>query len=177
MYSMVQLKTLVSCGREPARSLPLRRGFLLIPLILLSFAFLPQMQAVVPPPDGCYPGFTTAEGCRALESLGAGTGNTGLGFWSLILNINGNNNTAVGAQSLAMNESAVAGEASLNTAVGVVSLVFNLTGSENTAVGAQTLPFNDGDINGAFGAYALFNNTTGSGNNAFGEFALVTNDV
>src|SRR4029077_629773 len=107
--------------------------------VLACFAFLPQMQAVVPAPDGCYPGFTTAEGCRALESLTIGTGNTGLGFWSLILNTTGNNNTGVGAQSLAMNDG------SLNTAVGVVSLVFNLVGNENTAAGAQTLPFNNAD--------------------------------
>jgi len=137
--------------------------------VVACFA-LPQMQAVVPAPDGCYPGFTTAEGCRALESLTTGQGNTGLGFWSLILDTTGNNNTGVGAQSLAMNNG------NLNTAVGVVSLVFNLTGSNNTAVGAQTLPFNDGDGNGAFGTYALFNNTDGGGNNAFGEFALTSND-
>jgi trimeric autotransporter adhesin len=138
--------------------------------VLACCAFLPQMQAVVPAPDGCYPGFTTAEGCRALESLTTGTGNTGLGFWSLILDTTGLNNTGVGAQSLAMNNG------DLNTAVGVVSLVFNLTGSENTAVGAQTLPFNDGNSNGAFGAFALFNNIDGSNNNAFGEFALVSNE-
>src|SRR5882724_10199554 len=138
--------------------------------VLACFAFLPQMQAVVPAPDGCYPGFTTAEGCRALESLTTGTGNTGLGFWALILDTTGLNNTGVGAQSLAMNNG------DLNTAVGVVSLVFNLGGSENTAIGAQTLPFNDGDANGAFGAFALFNNTDGFANNAFGEFALLSND-
>src|SRR2546430_5233424 len=72
MYSLIQLKTLVSCGRDPARSLPLRRGFLLIPLVLACFAFLPQMQAGSLPPeipnsgpneDGCYGGFNTAEGC------------------------------------------------------------------------------------------------------------------
>src|ERR1700746_1046888 len=67
MYSMVQLKTLVSCGREPARSLPLWRGFLLIPLILVCFALPLAAQAAPqalpsPTPDGCYPGFTTAEG-------------------------------------------------------------------------------------------------------------------
>jgi hypothetical protein len=171
MYSLIELKTLVSSGRDSARSLPLRRGFLLIPLILVSFAFLPQMQAVVPAPDGCYPGFTTAEGCRALESLTTGEGNTGLGFWSLILDTTGRLNTGVGAQSLAMNNG------SLNTAVGVVSLVFNLTGSNNTAVGAQTLPFNDSDFNDAVGTYALFNNTDGFGNNAFGEEALVFNQI
>src|ERR1041385_686360 len=79
MYSMIEQKTLVSCGREPARSLPSGRGFLLIPLILVSFAFLSQVQAapnVSPPPDGCYPGFTTAEGCNALHSLTTGAGNT-----------------------------------------------------------------------------------------------------
>src|SRR5437763_11808362 len=134
------------------------RIFTSILSVLACFACLPQMKAapeVVPAPDGCYPGFTTAEGCRALESLTTGTGNTGLGFWSLILDTTGILNTGVGAQSLAMNNG------DLNTAVGVVSMVFNLTGSRNTAVGAQTLPFNDGDFNGAFGTYALFNNTSG----------------
>jgi hypothetical protein len=171
MYSFIELKTLVLSGRDSARSLPLRRGFLLIPLILVCFAFLPQMQAVVPPPDGGYPGFTTAEGTRALESLTTGVGNTGLGFWSVILNTSGNNNTGVGNQSLAMNNG------DLNTAVGSVALVFNMAGSENTAVGAQTLPFNNGNGNGAFGTYALFNNATGDNNNAFGELALFVNDV
>src|SRR5947208_6405997 len=80
MYSLIQLKTFVSCGRDPARSLPLGRGFLLIPLILACLAFLPQMQATpaalptpIPGnPDGCYPGFTTAEGCKALFHLTTG---------------------------------------------------------------------------------------------------------
>src|SRR5437879_13912284 len=34
---------------------------------LTCFGLLSQMQAapdVAPPPDGCYPGFTTAEGCN-----------------------------------------------------------------------------------------------------------------
>ena len=35
---------------------------LLITLALLCFGLLPRAQAVVPPPDGGYPGFTTAEG-------------------------------------------------------------------------------------------------------------------
>ena len=34
MYSATQLKTLVSCGRDRAHPLPLRRGFVLVPLIL-----------------------------------------------------------------------------------------------------------------------------------------------
>jgi hypothetical protein len=35
--------------------------------IFSALAFLPAVQAVVPPPDGCYPNFTTAEGCNAPE--------------------------------------------------------------------------------------------------------------
>ena len=35
MYSLNQVNNLVSCGRDPARSLPFWRGFLLIPLILV----------------------------------------------------------------------------------------------------------------------------------------------
>src|SRR6266480_7613399 len=72
MYSLIQLKTLVSCGRDPARPLPLGCGFLLIPLILVCFALSPTAYAApqtlpspLPSPsnpDGCYPGFTTAEG-------------------------------------------------------------------------------------------------------------------
>ena len=39
---------------------------LFITLALLCFGLLPRAQAVVPPPDGGYPGFTTAEGQSAL---------------------------------------------------------------------------------------------------------------
>ena len=38
-------------------------------IVLVVFGLLPRMQAapqVVPAPDGCYPGFTTAEGCSVL---------------------------------------------------------------------------------------------------------------
>src|SRR4029450_5296474 len=80
MYPLNQLKTLVSCGRDPAPSLPFRRGLLLIPLILVCFALSPQTQALVPPPDGGYPGGNTAEGDGALQTLSGGFYNTGLGF-------------------------------------------------------------------------------------------------
>ena len=36
-----------------------------IALALLYFAVLPQAQAVIPPPDGGYPGFNTAEGTKS----------------------------------------------------------------------------------------------------------------
>jgi hypothetical protein len=47
------------------------------------FTFLGQVHAVNPPPDGCYPNFTTAEGCKALQSLTTGVANTGIGWYSL----------------------------------------------------------------------------------------------
>ena len=47
--------------------------------IFLVLAFLPRAHAVIPSPDGCYPNFTTAEGCNALKFLTNGVGNTALG--------------------------------------------------------------------------------------------------
>ena len=38
------------------------------------------MPTPTPTPDPCYPNFTTAEGCDALNSLTTGAGNTGLGW-------------------------------------------------------------------------------------------------
>ncbi len=61
------------------------------------------MQAVSPPPDGCYPDFTTAEGCNALNFLTTGAGNTGLGWRSLFFDTTGSFNTGVGGGALALN--------------------------------------------------------------------------
>jgi hypothetical protein len=98
-------------------------------LILGCLAFLPKMQAVSPPPDGCYSNFTTAEGCNALGSLGTGAGNTGLGWFALFGASTGNFNTGVGAGTLLTNN----GDS--NTATGTAALLFNTAGVENTAVG------------------------------------------
>ena len=35
-------------------------------LVVGLLVFPPMAHAVVPAPDGCYPGLTTAEGCNAL---------------------------------------------------------------------------------------------------------------
>ena len=67
------------------------------------FWLLPRAQAVNPAPDGCYPNFTTAEGCNALNSLTTGAANTGVGWYSLFSNTTGNFNTGVGAGALALN--------------------------------------------------------------------------
>src|SRR5205823_13386255 len=75
MYPLNQLKTLVSCGRDPARSLPFRRGFLLIPLILVAFALCQQTQAAPNPetPDpGAKPLSNTADGQGALHTVTSG---------------------------------------------------------------------------------------------------------
>src|SRR5947199_10492194 len=74
--------------------------------MLACFGLLPQMQAGLPPeirgnPDGCYPAFTTAEGCNALSLLGSGIGNTAVGWYSLFLVGDASFNTGVGAAALA----------------------------------------------------------------------------
>jgi hypothetical protein len=135
--------------------------------ILCTLAFLPGAQAVNPAPDGCYPNFTTAEGCNALKSLTTGAANTGVGWYSLFSITTGNANTGVGAGALALNH------ADNNTAVGAVALFLNTTGTDNTAVGANALVHNaDGSENNAFGTNALFANVSGSFNNAVGRSVL-----
>jgi trimeric autotransporter adhesin len=134
------------------------------------FALVPTAHGVSPAPDGCYPGFTTAEGCKALQFLGAGAGNTGVGWYSLYSVGGGSYNTGVGAGALVLNT------ADSNTAVGTVALLLNTTGFENTAVGTDALVYNDtGSDNTANGAFALFSNTTGAGNTAVGSYALYSN--
>jgi hypothetical protein len=175
MYSLNQVNKLVSCGRDPARSLPFWRGFLLIPLILVCFAVAPQTRAVVPAPDGGYPGFNTAEGQQALQFLTTGVGNTGLGWRSLFSGNTANFNTGAGVGTLVLN----AGDS--NTAVGAAALILNVFGGRNTACGAGAMVNNEGDADGngsfnsAVGAFALNANETGFGNNAVGDSALFRN--
>ncbi len=139
-------------------------------LAFACFGLLPQMQAVSPAPDGCYPNYTTAEGCNALQFLGGGFGNTGVGWYSLYLAGDSNFNTGVGGGALALNN----GDS--NTAVGAAALLLNTTGTLNTAVGTDALVHNDiGSYNNAVGAFALFNNTTGYENTADGWAALENN--
>jgi Chaperone of endosialidase len=137
--------------------------------VLACFGLLPNAVAVVPPPDGGYPGFNTAEGQNALFSLTTGTHNTAIGWRSLFLNSTGSFNTGLGAGALVLNT----GEA--NTAVGAAALLLNTTGFENTANGAFALLNNTGGGNTANGVRALFTNTTGGTNTAIGVNALVNN--
>src|SRR6266487_3008057 len=132
--------------------------------VLACFGLLPQMQAapdVVPAPDGCYPGLTTAEGCNALAHLTTGIANTAAGWYSLNSNTDGSYNTAVGAGALDLNNG------NENTAVGTGALLLNTTGIKNTAVGAFALINNtDGVGSTAIGDRALQNQTGGSSNTA-----------
>ena len=144
--------------------------YIIFAAILANFAFLEGAQAVLPPPDGCYPNFTTAEGCNALKALTTGMGNIGIGSYSLYSNTTGNFNTGIGTVTLALNN------ADNNTAVGTRAMLLNTDGSDNTAVGANTLLHNDtGSFNNAFGSSALLNNVSGFFNNAHGRNAIINN--
>ena len=151
-------------------------SLILIPL-LIAFALLQSVHAVVPPPDGGYPGFNTAEGQNALLSLTTGVGNTAVGWFSLKSNVDGSFNTAIGAGTLLLNIGDQSTEAGIqNTAVGAAALLFNTTGSLNTACGSLALSSNtQGVSNNAFGWRALQSNTTGSSNTANGVAALNRN--
>jgi hypothetical protein len=130
----------------------------------------PKAEAVVPPPDGGYPGGNTAEGQNALFSLTTGGFNTALGFLSLRSDTIGSYNTALGAGALAVNNG------DENTATGLGALLSNTTGGNNTANGAFAMFSNTiGVGNMATGSFALFSNTTGHLNTAAGAGALQNN--
>ena len=176
----------------------------LVALLLACFTIPQSAQAVVPAPDGGYPGGNTAEGQAALLSLTTGGFNTAVGFLSLrsdtvgqlntaigagtLLANTADNNTATGAGALLSNSTGARNTAngtfalfsnttgSFNTATGTAALSSNDTGSSNTANGFQALAFaTTGDSNTAIGFQALFNNTTGIQNTANGFQALVNN--
>ena len=164
-----------------------RSALLLVALVVACFAISPMAQAVVPAPDGGYPGGNTAEGQSALLSLSSGGYNTAVGFLSLKSDATGSFNTGVGAGTLLANtadSNTAVGAAALllntigteNTATGVAALALNDTGSENTANGAFALSSNtEGEFNTANGAFALFSNTTGAHNTAIGSLAVFHN--
>jgi len=146
------------------------QNLILIPVLIIGLALLPNVQALNPPPDGGYPGGNTAEGESALLSLTSGGFNTTVGFFSLFTNTIGSFNTAVGAGALDLNT------ADNNTATGAAALLLNTTGTDNTANGVDALALNEsGSQNTATGAFALFNNTVGVQNTADGKEALFNN--
>jgi trimeric autotransporter adhesin len=140
--------------------------FTTILFVLACCVLLPQVHAVIPAPDGGYPGGNTAEGQNALLSRTSGVYNAAIGWLSLESLTTGTANTGVGAGALALNNG------DRNTATGAGALLFNSTGVDNTAYGAFALFNNTVDQNCAFGSQALFSNTTGgtfAGNPLSGE--------
>jgi len=164
---MKTIDALQNSGNRSSR----RRGSILITLGLITLlAVLTKAQAVNPAPDGCYPNYTTAEGCSALQSLVGGAGNTAVGWYSQFSQVNGDYNTSLGAGALDLNR------ADGNTAVGAVALLLNTTGIANTATGTAAMLYNDsGNGNTANGFEALGSNITGNSNTAIGAFTLVSN--
>jgi len=73
---------------------------LLVFALLSYFGSTPALEAVVPAPDGGYPGNNTAEGQNALLSLTSGVNDTAVGWFSLKSNADGQLNTAVGSGTL-----------------------------------------------------------------------------
>jgi hypothetical protein len=148
-----------------------------IPLFLIifsltCFAFFSKSQAVVPPPDGGYPGGNTAEGNLALANLNTSAGlyNTAVGIYSLLSLTDGSFCTGIGAGTLLGNT------ANENTATGAGALLSNTSGDSNTALGAFALFSNTtGTVNTGIGDRALFNNVDGHFNTAIGQQALFGN--
>ena len=158
--------TTLHSGKSIGR-LPLRLGFLLIPLVLAWFALSPSARAA----DGGRPNHNTAEGEGALFSLTTGANNTAVGFDALFSNTTGFSNTGNGESALASNTTGVA-----NTATGESALASNTTGGGNVADGVGALTSNTtGGGNVAAGDNALFSNTTGQNNVASGSSALFSN--
>src|SRR5437016_12269986 len=114
------------------------RNIMFATLLLLigCFTLSPRAQAVVPAPDGGYPGGNTAEGQNALLSRTTGGFNTAVGWFSLQSLTTGSFNTSVGAGTLVLNTG------DENTATGVGALFNNTGGSGNTANGAAVLFYN-----------------------------------
>jgi trimeric autotransporter adhesin len=146
------------------------RSLAISTLVIVGLAFLPEAQAVVPPPDGGYPGDNTAEGDGALLNLTSGVWNTALGRQALRNDTTGGANTATGFQALLNNTTG-----DRNTACGSQSLNRNRVGSDNAAIGVGALYFNQSTNNTAIGNYALYGNTQGTANTATGYGALSHN--
>jgi hypothetical protein len=200
MKNPVQLTKAINPVRDSPYRSPLRRGlprvqpiwiirgFLLITLVLGSFALSRTAEAALDPSD-------TAYGTGALSSEAGGTHNSAFGFDALNHNTTGLYNTATGAFALynnttntssgqsganntATGASALQGNTTgtANTASGLNALYSNSTGWDNTASGVGALYYNTiGNRNTATGASALQGNTTGTANTATGKNALYYN--
>jgi len=158
------------------------RNIIAVLSALVALALLPIAQAD-PAPNPPAPGvLNTRDGQSAMPFVSTGTANSAFGAFSLFSTTTGNNNTAVGAAALDLNNgdnNTAVGTAALlkntadgSTAVGTSALLNNVDGAGNTALGAFSAVANDtGDFNTALGNGALFGNTSGTNNIAIGFIA------
>lgn len=110
--------------------------------------------------------YNTAIGDSALNRNIVGSGNTAIGYQSMLTN-KGNSNTSIGYTSLDRNSTGGA-----NVAIGSNALGYNLTGSNNTSIGADNMSNSStGSSNVSIGNDALGNNSSGSYNIALGSNA------
>jgi trimeric autotransporter adhesin len=182
-----RFKEKIKTGEQTMKTITKIAYVPIVGLGLACFGLAPIAQAVIPPPDGGYPGGNTAEGQAALLSLTTGGFNTAVGFLSLRSDTTGQLNTAVGAGALLANtgnENSATGAGALlsnaggikNTANGTFALLFNTTGGSNTAIGHSALLDNTGGSgNTALGFNALYHNVDGIGNVGSGGNALYIN--
>jgi hypothetical protein len=157
--------------RKSINPSPLRLASLVIPFVFVCFGLSPAVRAVVPAPDGGYPGFNTAEGTDALFSLTSGVGNNAIGFQALLHNTTGIHNTADGFAALSRTTTG-----QHNTGTGDEALGSNTTGNFNTADGAHALENNTGTGNTALGFGAGVNVTTANNVICLGAGVLGANE-
>jgi hypothetical protein len=154
----------------------LRRGWVLVFLVVASLALCPMAQAVDPAaPDTALAGGNTADGHLALAGLTTGTYNSAFGVFSLLSLSTASFDTGLGAGTLFTDNGGT------NTAVGAGALFSNKIASDNNAVGAFALFSNDSDgagtadFNNAHGRNALLNNVDGDENDSFGDDSMESN--
>jgi hypothetical protein len=159
--------------RNSINRAPLRLGFFLIPfaVALAWFALSPAARAVMPAPDGGYPGDNTAIGADTLCNMMM-LGNTPYGCHALEGNTTGSSNTAIGLRALEDNAMG-----NNNTAIGLSALLDNAMGNNNTAIGFLTLTCSTGSDNIALGARAGVYHMAGDNNIYIGNLGTMANEA
>ena len=165
------MNTRIKNGGEVTKKSLFASIFMVLPFVFVCFGLSPAVRAVVPAPDGGYPGFNTAEGTNALFSLTSGVGNNAIGFQALLHNTTGIHNTADGFAAMSRTTTG-----QHNTATGDEALGSNTTGSFNTADGAHSLENNTGTGNTALGFAAGANVTTATNVICLGAGVLGANE-
>jgi hypothetical protein len=109
----------------------------------------------------------------SIGSLTSGNNNTAIGYQSMYSNTSGYQNTAIGSNSLFSNSRGYQ-----NTSIGSSTLQINTTGFQNTAVGYQSMYSNTtGYGNTSLGYQSLWLNSTGHANIAIGYQSLWLNTI